>query len=836
MIQEQTDEADLVRVVSMEGESCDSSSTNNSTAAKTLASSLITALKNQANLKIDESENKLNKKVSDINSDPQSNSDPNLSSSLLSTSPEHSPPHVHNQVSDSEHSEISTTSMDSQVNVVELDGEKYIKLSTYTQSVKIHASCEKAYQQLSLVQAALAKTSQYIANRQSEVNTVIEEFCQEMGYKPNGFAIVQGTLDAGKVETENFANQNLQNLKRERNPSDPEQSEQMQSKRVKDADNKNCGNACDQINVENPVQNPVQAQNIQNHQIQQLQNQPQATQPVQQNGQIGQNGQNGQNGQISQNGHSAPAQVQNSPVQKPNNQTGFLQAQLAARQQAQLAQQQMAQQQAMIAQQQRQAQAHAQAQLQQHYNMPNVQRYNMDGNFTGNMGGVQNMGVQAQNSGFGQNNQNIQNLQQNQQNLLQNNLQTNLQSNLQNNIQNNLLSGNLNSKATSHWNDAMYNLLSRAQGFQASNPPSTAIQAAAVHAVQARVQQAKLVNALKQQQQAVISTKVPAKVEKPVKKETNEVKSEKLAEKSDSGHDSEKERKKSDCSKSEDKKEEAVSAASKSENLTSKTEKTEGEAKQPNQQVKPQWIIKRMEKLKSQKKTEGEDIKDETEYLPLDADIQPELIEDEDIDAEIDIDDDGNSANLENAAAMLTAANNSKKTTVLDPKSYTISCKQCRWTLRKWEAWARKRNNGELKYLETQPTDTAPVDFLTLTTTKELVYWMSKFIREIRKDNSEAYQIDSITAFAFSLQKVLKETGRQVDILRNEKFVPFLEAMNEAMDCSVKTVVLNPTPRNEEESLWRSGELGHHTPEALTQTLCLTIVKHLKIRSSQAHR
>ena len=252
-----------------------------------------------------------------------------------------------------------------------------------------------------------------------------------------------------------------------------------------------------------------------------------------------------------------------------------------------------------------------------------------------------------------------------------------------------------------------------------------------------------------------------------------------------------------------------------------------------------------MEKLKSQKKTEetNENDEDKTEYLPLDADIQPELIEDEDIDAEIDIDDNqiDESGVNQNAAALLTAANNSKKslaenTKIIDPKSYTISCKQCRWTLRKWEAWARKRNNGELKYLEKQPTDTAPVDFLTLITTKELVHWMSKFIREIRKDNSEAYQIDSITAFAFSLQKVLKETGRQVDILRNEKFVPFLEAMNEAMDLSVKTVVLNPTPRMDEETLWRNGELGHHSPEALTQTLCLTIVKHLKIRSSQAHR
>jgi hypothetical protein len=154
------------------------------------------------------------------------------------------------------------------------------------------------------------------------------------------------------------------------------------------------------------------------------------------------------------------------------------------------------------------------------------------------------------------------------------------------------------------------------------------------------------------------------------------------------------------------------------------------------------------------------------------------------------------------------------------------------------ESWAKKRNLGTLPGLEIKSDmhDPAPSDFLSLDTTEDLVRWMSCFIKEIRKDSGEAYQIDSITAFAFSLQKVLKETGRQVDILRNEKFVVFLEAMNEAMDCSVKTVVIQPTPRQDEETLWQSGELGYHSPEALTQTLVMIIVKHLKIRSSQAHR
>ena len=124
--------------------------------------------------------------------------------------------------------------MDSQVNVVEVNGEKYIKLSTYTKSVKIHASCEKAYQQLSLVQAALAKTSQYVAQRQQEVNKVIEDFCHEMGYKPNGFAIIQGSL-ASQQSPPDVLQSTAVNLKRERRNSDElNRTPKPMEKRIKD--------------------------------------------------------------------------------------------------------------------------------------------------------------------------------------------------------------------------------------------------------------------------------------------------------------------------------------------------------------------------------------------------------------------------------------------------------------------------------------------------------------------------------------------------------------------------------------------------------------------------
>lgn len=252
------------------------------------------------------------------------------------------------------------------------------------------------------------------------------------------------------------------------------------------------------------------------------------------------------------------------------------------------------------------------------------------------------------------------------------------------------------------------------------------------------------------------------------------------------------------------------------------------EAPAPTHQIKPQWIIKRMEKLKRKRAAR--------ENGEFDIDVEGDADEDED-DLPVPVDSLEIEPDAEIGPAQYTGVGTGVITKDQNGKTQ-ITCKQCRWTLRKWESWAKKRNAGNLPGLsiKSDVNDPAPQDFLTLDNTEDLVKWMSQFIREIRKDSGEAYQIDSITAFAFSLQKVLKETGRQVDILRNEKFVVFLEAMNEAMDCSVKTVVIQPTPRSDEETLWQSGELGYHSPEALTQTLVMIIVKHLKIRSSQAHR
>ena len=83
-----------------------------------------------------------------------------------------------------------------------------------------------------------------------------------------------------------------------------------------------------------------------------------------------------------------------------------------------------------------------------------------------------------------------------------------------------------------------------------------------------------------------------------------------------------------------------------------------------------------------------------------------EILEDaENSDMDVDIDEQTNFfEGTASAADVLSLVEQNKKISKVtgsdlvplkDPKSYSISCKQCRWTLRKWEGWAKKRNAGK---------------------------------------------------------------------------------------------------------------------------------------------
>ena len=129
------------------------------------------------------------------------------------------------------------------------------------------------------------------------------------------------------------------------------------------------------------------------------------------------------------------------------------------------------------------------------------------------------------------------------------------------------------------------------------------------------------------------------------------------------------------------------------------------EAPAPTHQIKPQWIIKRMEKLKRKRAAR--------ENGEFDVDVEGDVEEDEDDLPQVD------SLEIEPDAEIGPAQYSGVGTGVItkDQNGKTqITCKQCRWTLRKWESWAKKRNAGNLPGLsiKSDANDLAPQDFLTL--------------------------------------------------------------------------------------------------------------------------
>ena len=138
----------------------------------------------------------------------------------------------------------------------------------------------------------------------------------------------------------------------------------------------------------------------------------------------------------------------------------------------------------------------------------------------------------------------------------------------------------------------------------------------------------------------------------------------------------------------------------------------EAAAPAPTHQIKPQWIIKRMEKLKRKRAAR--------ENGEFDVDVEGDVEEDEDDLPQVE------SLEIEPDAEIGPAQSTGVGTGVItkDQNGKTqITCKQCRWTLRKWESWAKKRNAGNLPGLsiKSDAGDPAPQDFLTLDNTEDLV-------------------------------------------------------------------------------------------------------------------
>ena len=159
------------------------------------------------------------------------------------------------------------------------------------------------------------------------------------------------------------------------------------------------------------------------------------------------------------------------------------------------------------------------------------------------------------------------------------------------------------------------------------------------------------------------------------------------------------------------------------------------------------------------------------------------------------------------------------------------------WAVKLWTDWAISRNKNLLP--GEQPFITLFSD-LTLT---EMNFWLSRFVLEIRKKNSEPYPPNTLYQVVSGLQRFLREHGRaDIKIFEN----PALHGFKATIDGEMKRLnktgkyvnkkQAQPIAVEQEDRLWELGLLGDHSPHVLLNTIIYQVGLFFALRSGSEHR
>ena len=110
-------------------------------------------------------------------------------------------------------------------------------------------------------------------------------------------------------------------------------------------------------------------------------------------------------------------------------------------------------------------------------------------------------------------------------------------------------------------------------------------------------------------------------------------------------------------------------------------------------------------------------------------------------------------------------------------------------------------------------------------TNEQLTYWLSRFVLEVRKQNGLEYPPNSLHRICAGLLRQLRNGGRKLDLFTDQEFSAFQATLDGEMK-HLKAQGLGSTKRQaeviteeEEELLWRTGQLGDSNPQQLLDTL-----------------
>ena len=156
------------------------------------------------------------------------------------------------------------------------------------------------------------------------------------------------------------------------------------------------------------------------------------------------------------------------------------------------------------------------------------------------------------------------------------------------------------------------------------------------------------------------------------------------------------------------------------------------------------------------------------------------------------------------------------------------------WCIALWNKWLKQRNTRTSEKLEEELSTLSPV---------VLQKWLCRFVLEVRKKDGENYPPETLYHIICGIFCFLKQNGQpHVDFHHRQAFCELRTTLDAEMKrlkragIGAKKRKAEPLTHEEEEMLWSSGVLGHHSPKALLNTVFFFNGICFALRSGAEHR
>ena len=165
--------------------------------------------------------------------------------------------------------------------------------------------------------------------------------------------------------------------------------------------------------------------------------------------------------------------------------------------------------------------------------------------------------------------------------------------------------------------------------------------------------------------------------------------------------------------------------------------------------------------------------------------------------------------------------------------------KQTDWSLSVWAQWASYRAENLIE----DDDHLYELNETLISMTEEcLLFWLPKFVVEVRKSDGDLYPPNSVYQICCGLSRALKSANRiNINIFNSPKFHQFRETLDACMKdlkASGNFAIRQAETITEEieDLLWSKGLLDDSIPQSLFDTLVFYLGLYFALRSDLEHR